>query len=136
MTSLTRHPLVPRLLGFIRYGLAGLVSLALIMSITALGKAVGLSATASYAVALAAAFAFNFQSNRHFVFAAADACGRRQARRYVTTAILTRAVEWVVFAVLHPLMPDLVLIPAIQLVSMLLKFELFRRFVFVTPVQP
>lgn len=125
--------MIHKAMGFVRFGLAGLVSLALIVLVTSLLKYCGAEATLAYAVALVVAFFANFVTNRHLVFGAEEQIAWSQLRRYTLASLLMRAIEWAAFALLHRSLPDLYLIVGVQAVSTLIKYELYGCFVFRRP---
>mgnify|MGYP002651271569 CR=1 FL=1 len=117
----------------IRFGLAGALSMSLILAALAGLQAAGLGPRLAYAGALALSLLVNFGVNRHFVFAGASGqCARRQARRYILASLGFRAAEWSLFALIFGATeaPPLMLAILVQGASMLVKYAAFDRFVF------
>jgi putative flippase GtrA len=108
-------------------------SFLLVMGITmTLHEGLNLSAATAYAFALTAALGFNFFFNRHVVFQSTATNGGAQALRFVVTSCLFRLTEWATFGILAAsvTVPYTVLATAVQLISLVLKYAVFRRFVF------
>ena len=86
----------------------------------------------AYAAALGVALVFNFLFNRHLVFRSTHGEGKAQAIRFVITSCAFRLGEWIIFSVLIASLGThyAVLATIIQAISLLLKYVVFRRFVF------
>jgi putative flippase GtrA len=88
--------------------------------------------SSAYAVGLVLAFGFNFFFNRHIVFESHESKGGPQALRFLATSGLFRFAEWLAFGLLSTWVTVHYVLVAttVQLMSLLLKYVVFRRFVF------
>lgn len=121
-----------RSIGFVRFVGAGAASFALILLLVTLLPQLGFSPTAAYAAALAAAFLFNFVSNRFFVFGAGQGKLGQQAVAYLVASLAFRGCEWLTFVALSSLthLPSPLLAFLIQGVSTCVKYLVYKRQVF------
>lgn len=116
-----------------RFILGAAASYGLVIGVTTgLHEIVELSARSAYAGALVVALVFNFWVNRRLVFRSTAARARDQALRFGTASCGFRLMEWLAFGLLHAITstPYLLIATLVQIVSLTLKYVIFRRFVF------
>jgi putative flippase GtrA len=121
--------------GVVRFGLGAAFSYTLVIGLTAaLHEGTGLPPSTAYAIALGVALVVNFFVNRHLVFRATNSTqsSRHQAWRFAAASVSFRLGEWSLFWILETLTGThyAVLATAVQIVSLGLKYVVFRRFVF------
>ena len=115
---------------FARYILAGAAGLALGIAMTALMREkAGLPPAASFAVALAALFAFHFAANALFVFRAG--ANRRAFTRYAIAALAFRALDFLIFQAAVQFAPIYLSVLAALLISNIVKFLIYGDAVFI-----
>lgn len=122
-----------RLWRWARFGLGSACSYLLVIGVTVgLREGIGWSPRYAYLGALVTAWLFNFFFNRHVVFRSTGTQARRQALRFVLTSSGFRVLEWITFALLAAWSSAhyVLLVTAVQVASLLIKYVVFRRFVF------
>ncbi len=114
-----------------RYILAGTAGLAISLGVTVLMYEVGgLSASLSFAVALAVVFGFHFVANALFVFR--TTVDRYTFLRYTISALGFRGLDFVLFRIITELIGVYVVAVVLAVViSNALKFLVYRYLVFV-----
>ncbi len=126
-------PLVDR---FARFVAVGVVVFPVNVGLTALlHEVAGLGEEMAFAIALAAVFAIGFVANRHLVFGAGAGRADHQLARYLVVAIAFRGVQFASFVAVHTWlgMPYLVAVIGVLGFWLLVKFAVFRSFVFRVP---
>ncbi len=102
------------------------------LAVTALmHEGVGFSATAAFAIALGAVFIFHFLANAFFVFDSGT--DRNTFLRYAGATLVFRLVDFLLFAGLQGFVtPYYIAIALAILITNLVKFLIYRNFVFAT----
>jgi putative flippase GtrA len=117
-----------------RFGLVTVMSAAVTLGMPVLlHQVLGVQAEIAVAIAYVMAFAINFVSTRSFVFKS-DGAARDDLLRYTATSATFRLAEYLAFLALYNL--NLIYFVAqiiVQVCSLLLKFFVFRKFVYKAP---
>lgn len=114
----------------VRYLCTGAGGLAVSLGVTTLMHEVaGLSAGASFAVALAVVFGLHFAANAFFVFR--SGAEGRIFLRYAVAALAFRALDFLLFAGIAEFAPLYVGVVLAVGISNAIKFVVYRRHVFI-----
>jgi putative flippase GtrA len=115
-----------------KFGLTGVVSVAVILAVTSAGVAVGVDTHFSYAVALCFAIATNFLICRFLVFNTSDQPFRAEFLRFVASVGFWRIVEFLGFLILFDVAgwPYQLAVGFLAVVMFGIKFLWCRWFVF------
>lgn len=117
---------------FIRYLAGGGVSFAINFGLTVvLHQGFGVAPPVAYAVALTVSFIVNFLIARYFVFESSSGMAG-QVLRFVATALAARAGEYLAFVLMLTVLGVhyMVSIIVVSVISIVLKFFVYRSFVF------
>jgi putative flippase GtrA len=117
----------------LRFIVSAGISYLLVIGVTAVLHEVGSTSTrVAYAGGLIVALVYNFLANRHFVFRSAQSKAAGQAVRFVITSMSFRIGEWLVFIAWSATVSThyAILVTAVQVLSLVLKYAVFRRFIF------
>ncbi len=126
-------PTTERFLRWAKFGAGSACSYLLVIGVTVgLREGLGWQPRFAYLGALVAAWVFNFFYNRQVVFPRNGRSVPGQALRFILTSSAFRVLEWTAFNLLAMWSDThyVLLVTAIQATSLLIKYVVFRRFVF------
>lgn len=121
---------------FARFAAVGVVVFPVNVGVTALlHEVAGLAEEAAFAIALVLVFAIGFAANRHLVFRAGAGRADRQLARYLVASLAFRGLQFASFVVVHTWLgvPYLLGVVAVLGFWLVVKFAVFRSFVFTDP---